>query len=313
MHAGDSQDITLSVGKQPTTASQKLDFPAPVISKVTGSISGKDTVPSWGDTITIEGKYLGSQSIGATVQLVLADQSTLPSCQVNSWTQLKINCTTAGFPDILKTTEVVNVVVTTASGSSNKEALSYEACDFLTKAGGLCKQDGSQECNTNYECSYSGSTKMIPNNGVCDHEGATCHCPESAAECKNGVFHAETCSCECTNGWSSSGAAQIPDAFVNGQAGIYGTSAGVCDTCSQSCGSLDKKVETPDKCGCEFNKLNLIWILLLVVLFLVAVGFGVWKYKKSQPDHIPLNKPLIKDEAQDDEEDPERTDSAAYM
>jgi len=279
VNAGTNQEISLTVGHQKVVASKKLNYPGPTVTSVT-----PNSIPSWsGVNITVTGKNFASQAPDAGgAQLSIVQGSRKIGCQVLDWSLYEITCKPDQYGAIAKADETTHVIITTASGASNTDTnseLKYQECPFLNTPGGLCTTEGSQECNTNYECSYPGSAQSIKDNGVCDHKSATCTCPE--IKCQHGEFHKASCSCECINGWSSSSSVQIPGAFdIDGK---VGQSAGVCDACAVSCGSLDKKIQTAEKCGCEFNMLNLIWIVLLVVIVLVAVGFGVWKYKKNQP------------------------------
>jgi hypothetical protein len=282
--SGRGFNLTLVVAGQSNRAPSTFDFPMPSVDKVSPA-----SVPSYGGEITITGKYFADKgSVAITDKSDSSDYIQIHACDVTKWSQTEIVCTTGssgGAAEIVK-----DVVVSVASGDSSG-SLTYAACSF-SNPGEVCLSDGKYSCTNNYECSST--------NDDCNTAGAVCSCPEDADDtlCGNGGKLDRVCKCVCVNGWVNSGHELIPGAVPKAYTN------GTCSSCPVSCSGLDKKVQSASKCGCEFDKLHLIWIIFLVLLVVGAIGFGVWKWKSKQPKKVPLlNKGLLNNGAKDDRDE----------
>lgn len=247
------------------------------------------TIPSYGGSITITGQYFADK--GSIVINDVADPAKTHACEVVTWSEKEIVCTagsSGGAAQILAT-----VTVTVASGKC-AGSLTYAACSF-SSPGESCLPDGKYTCSNNYACQ----------NDNCNAVGTTCTCPDDSDGkfCGNGGTLDSDCHCKCVNGWVNPGHlvvdGAVPPAYTNG----------TCSSCPVSCGGLDKKIQTSSKCGCEFNKLHLIWIVFLGLCALGAIGFGIWKWQSMQPKKQPLLNEYASAKALTDEEHGDRREA----
>jgi len=101
--------------------------------------------------------------------------------------------------------------------------------------------------------------------------------PEDAMftySCQNGGTASGTCGCACQPNW---------EATPTPAPGSLTPVTSLCDSCSAPCdGALDSyhPVQDGTECGCHFNKLNLLWIILVPIFLIGAIVGGVFLYKK---------------------------------
>jgi len=332
---GQNLRILLKVGGQSAPLPEtNFTFSPPQVSGVS-----PNSLPSYGGMVNVSGKYFGATPAGCSVMIghLKCDPS-----KGNVWNDTLIECLAPPSGDGSHNS-TMKVQVTTLSGPSNSNALTYTKCSFdnqkksRTKYG-VCLTDGGQTCNNNAVC----NTTAVPRSLGLELESsvragcyvttglglATCSCP---AVCQNGVLNHNDCSCTCANGWSSAHRAVVPNATtlnthlpgaVCAQCDASCTDIQIkvqtpakcgCQSCGVSCGGLNnmlnKKVQTSSKCACEFNMLHLIWIVGGGVMLIVGAGFAVYKCK-TKPQ---LGMALLSHDKHGDEEQEDREESAVYV
>ena len=285
LSSGRGLNLTLVVAGQASRKPSTFNYPEPIVKGVSPA-----TIPSYGGSITVTGHYFadkGSVDINDVV-----DPAQTHACEVVTWSEKEIVCT-AGSSGGAAQIRPATVTVTVASGNC-AGSLTYAACSF-SSPGESCLPDGKHTCSNNYACQ----------NGNCNAVGATCTCPDDSDGkfCGNGGTLDSGCHCKCVNGWANPGHlvvdGAVPPAYTNG----------TCSSCPVSCGGLDKKIQTSSKCGCEFNKLHLIWIVFLGLLALGAIGFGIWKWQSMQPKKQPLLNEYASAKTLTDEEHGDRREA----
>eukprot|EP00656_Telonema_subtile_P008633 TRINITY_DN14031_c0_g1_i12.p1 TRINITY_DN14031_c0_g1~~TRINITY_DN14031_c0_g1_i12.p1 ORF type:complete len:527 (+),score=66.11 TRINITY_DN14031_c0_g1_i12:121-1701(+) len=310
--SGANLAIELTVGGQKVAAPSNFSYSPPNVTGVVSLNDGSQFLPSWGGKINITGEYFANITAGGCQ--LCAVTIVLPSgnvpCQPIVWSGTWITCTAPASGSI--SLQAAQVVVTTDSGSSPITAansLTFNKCGFGALPGGVCLNSGDQVCSDNWLCEHSSQIDSTTHNLICDHQTANCTCPTDGVCQNGGVLDPATCRCGCVGGYSSSGGGVIPESRG-------ALTAAVCDLCLTSCGGLQKQVQNSSKCGCEFNMLHLIWIILLIVLVFAAVGFGFWRWRLAQQSKgIPLLSGNNNNNKHADEEarESEPIDSASYM
>jgi hypothetical protein len=275
--SGLSLNLALTVAGQKARTPTPFSFPKPHVTGVS-----PNPIPSYGEPITVTGIYFGPTG---TVMLNPSRRAESRSCETVSWSSTQVVCNPG--PSGTDIEIKYSVSLTDASGTTTGSVI-YDKCEFKDK-GEYCNSNGSVNCTNNYACSSTG--------GDCNVKGAQCSCPadEDGTFCQNmGVLDSD-CACKCVNGYTNDGGAEVEGSVPKAYA------PGLCTSCSVSCGGLDKKVATSDKCGCEFNKLHLIWIIVLALLVVAVIGFGVWKWIQSRP--VKKSQPLLNTHAAPDDEE----------
>jgi len=284
LSSGRGLNLTLVVAGQASRKPSTFNYPEPIVKHVSPA-----TIPSYGGSITITGQYFADK--GSVDINDVADPAKTHACEVVTWSEKEIVCTAGSSGGAAQISATVTVTV--ASGNC-AGSLSYAACSFSSK-GESCLPDGKYTCSNNYACQ----------NDNCNAVGATCSCPDDSDGkfCGNGGTLDSDCHCKCVNGWANPGHlvvdGAVPPAYTNG----------TCSSCPVSCGGLDKKIQTSSKCGCEFNKLHLIWIVFLGLLALGAIGFGIWKWQSMQPKKQPLLNEYASAKTLTDEEHGDRREA----